>query len=170
MADSSCRRTGPESRAASPAEHRRSHIFPSARLTDWRAPVQSGEPDVAQTASSARHGARARDLLRPKTKAVILAAGLGTRMKSRTPRVLHEICGRPMLAYVIEPRAMRPATHRWWCTRLRRSRSARYLPAGRFRDPGSAARHRATPSRAALEALPDDIEEIVVLSRRRAAD
>ncbi|MDL2335908.1 MAG: NTP transferase domain-containing protein, partial [Chloroflexota bacterium] len=34
--------------------------------------------------------------------AVILAAGLGTRMKSRTPKVLHPICGRPMLAYVID--------------------------------------------------------------------
>ncbi len=33
---------------------------------------------------------------------VILAAGLGTRMKSRTPKVLHELCGRPMLAYVLD--------------------------------------------------------------------
>jgi len=32
---------------------------------------------------------------------IILAAGLGTRMKSRTPKVLHELCGRPMLAYVL---------------------------------------------------------------------
>jgi bifunctional UDP-N-acetylglucosamine pyrophosphorylase/glucosamine-1-phosphate N-acetyltransferase len=39
---------------------------------------------------------------------VILAAGLGTRMKSRTPKVLHPICGRPMLAYVID--AAREAT------------------------------------------------------------
>lgn len=31
-----------------------------------------------------------------------MAAGLGTRMKSRLPKVLHEVCGRPMLAYVIE--------------------------------------------------------------------
>jgi bifunctional UDP-N-acetylglucosamine pyrophosphorylase/glucosamine-1-phosphate N-acetyltransferase len=33
---------------------------------------------------------------------VILAAGLGTRMKSDRPKVLHEVCGRPMLAYVID--------------------------------------------------------------------
>lgn len=34
--------------------------------------------------------------------AVILAAGLGTRMRSRTPKVVHALCGRPMLAYVLD--------------------------------------------------------------------
>ncbi|HBY04175.1 MAG TPA: bifunctional UDP-N-acetylglucosamine diphosphorylase/glucosamine-1-phosphate N-acetyltransferase GlmU [Desulfotomaculum sp.] len=34
--------------------------------------------------------------------AVILAAGKGTRMKSELPKVLHKICGRPMLDYVTE--------------------------------------------------------------------
>jgi len=34
--------------------------------------------------------------------AVILAAGQGTRMKSNKPKVLHEILGRPMLAYLID--------------------------------------------------------------------
>ena len=33
---------------------------------------------------------------------VVLAAGLGTRMRSRRPKVLHELCGRPMLAYVLD--------------------------------------------------------------------
>ena len=33
---------------------------------------------------------------------VILAAGLGTRMKSDLPKVLHHVCGRPMLSYVVE--------------------------------------------------------------------
>ena len=32
---------------------------------------------------------------------VILAAGEGTRMKSKKPKVLHEILGRPMLFYVL---------------------------------------------------------------------
>ena len=36
------------------------------------------------------------------TVAVVLAAGLGTRMKSAIPKVLHPLCGRPMLAYVID--------------------------------------------------------------------
>ena len=34
--------------------------------------------------------------------AVVLAAGLGTRMRSTTPKILHPLCGRPMLAYVLD--------------------------------------------------------------------
>ena len=33
---------------------------------------------------------------------VILAAGLGTRMKSDKAKVLHEILGRPMISYVVD--------------------------------------------------------------------
>lgn len=40
-------------------------------------------------------------------RAIVLAAGKGTRMKSARSKVLHEICGRPMLWYVI--RALRDA-------------------------------------------------------------
>jgi bifunctional UDP-N-acetylglucosamine pyrophosphorylase / glucosamine-1-phosphate N-acetyltransferase len=35
-------------------------------------------------------------------RAIVLAAGKGTRMKSERSKVLHEICGRPMLWYVLE--------------------------------------------------------------------
>ena len=41
---------------------------------------------------------------------VVLAAGEGTRMKSATPKVLHEICGRPMVLHVIY--ALEPDAHR----------------------------------------------------------
>lgn len=36
------------------------------------------------------------------TTAIILAAGKSTRMKSRLAKPLHEICGKPMLSYVLE--------------------------------------------------------------------
>ena len=32
---------------------------------------------------------------------IVLAAGLGTRMKSKLPKVLHRIAGAPMIAHVI---------------------------------------------------------------------
>ena len=37
----------------------------------------------------------------PRLTAVILAAGLGTRMKSALPKVLHPIAGRPLLHYAV---------------------------------------------------------------------
>ncbi len=46
-----------------------------------------------------------------KTAAVILCAGLGTRMKSAMPKVLHRLAGRPMLAHLlaaIEPLGLGP--------------------------------------------------------------
>ncbi len=36
------------------------------------------------------------------TTAIILAAGKGTRMKTDLPKVLHPVCNRPMLAYVLD--------------------------------------------------------------------
>src|SRR3954465_5557235 len=34
--------------------------------------------------------------------AIILAAGQGKRMKSEKAKVLHEVCGRPMIQYVVD--------------------------------------------------------------------
>ena len=39
------------------------------------------------------------------TTVVILAAGKGTRMRSERPKVLHELCGRPMLGWVLDAAA-----------------------------------------------------------------
>ncbi|NIR00334.1 MAG: NTP transferase domain-containing protein, partial [Gemmatimonadales bacterium] len=39
--------------------------------------------------------------MRP-TEAIILAAGESARMVTDLPKVLHEVCGRPMLAYVLD--------------------------------------------------------------------
>ena len=40
-----------------------------------------------------------------RTVAVVMAAGLGTRMRSDTPKLLHPLAGRPMLAYVLDAAA-----------------------------------------------------------------
>ena len=34
-------------------------------------------------------------------KAIILAAGKGTRMKSKYPKVIHKVCGKEMVNHVI---------------------------------------------------------------------
>lgn len=38
----------------------------------------------------------------PRLAAVVLAAGQGTRMRSKKAKVLHEVLGRPMVAYVLD--------------------------------------------------------------------
>src|SRR5271168_2659331 len=55
---------------------------------------------------------RAASIAGPGLAAVLLAAGKGTRMKSRLPKVLHPIAGRPMIGYVLAslaPLAPEPA-------------------------------------------------------------
>ena len=38
----------------------------------------------------------------PSLTTIVMAGGLGTRMRSERPKVLFELCGRPMLAWVVE--------------------------------------------------------------------
>src|SRR5260370_23921338 len=56
------------------------------------------------TGAEPQIGARiiAKPNLSQELTAVILAAGHGTRMRSRTPKVLHPICGRPMVDWVVD--------------------------------------------------------------------
>jgi bifunctional UDP-N-acetylglucosamine pyrophosphorylase/glucosamine-1-phosphate N-acetyltransferase len=95
---------------------------------------------------------------------VVLAAGLGTRMKSGKPKVLHELCGRPMLAYVLE--AARAVGGR--------KPLVVYSPATKaitdaFAGEADFALQKkplgtADAVRAALAATPDDVVELLVLS------
>ena len=100
----------------------------------------------------------------PRTKAVILAAGLGTRMKSRLPKVLHPICGRPMLAYVVdaawEATGAKPMIVYSAATGQVRETFAEEAEFALQQEP----RGTGDAVRAALDALLPEIEEIVVLS------
>lgn len=55
---------------------------------------------------------------------VILAAGQGTRMKSRTPKVLHRLAGRPLLGHVLDTAASLDAAHVVTVVRHERDRVA----------------------------------------------
>src|SRR5688572_26107569 len=65
----------------------------------------TGSFGVPSRGSSPR--SRAMSQYRPLS-AVVLAAGEGTRMRSGTPKVLHPLCGRPMVLHVVDALAELP--------------------------------------------------------------
>src|SRR5690242_6957272 len=92
-----------------------------------------------------------------------MAAGLGTRMKSRTPKLLHELAGRPMVAYVAD--AGRTATGR---PPLVVTSPATAAVRDALTDVTWAlqAEPRGTGDAvaAAVSVLPDDVDELLVLT------
>lgn len=93
-----------------------------------------------------------------------MAAGLGTRMKSRTPKLIHELAGRPMVAYVVD--AGREATGRRPLVVTSPATAAVRDALGDEVDYALQAEPRGTGDAvaAALAALPDDIDELLVLT------
>ena len=66
-----------------------------------------------------------------KIRAVILAAGQGTRMHSQLPKVLHPLLGKPMLQYAIDVvREATQALNRWSLLGMRQSGSPGLCGAG----------------------------------------
>jgi len=110
-----------------------------------------------------------------RTAAVILAAGLGTRMRSTVPKVLHPLCGRAMLAYVLDAwEGLAGAEARAEAGWAREPATVVYSPATEAIGEvvGDRARlalqlePRGTGDAvaAALRALPDEVDEVLVLS------
>ena len=99
-----------------------------------------------------------------RTVAVILAAGLGTRMKSSLPKVLHRICGRPMIDYVLDAAVTatgsRPLVVYSPATEAVRDAVAERADAALQDVP----RGTGDALRAALDALDTGVEDILVLS------
>lgn len=99
---------------------------------------------------------------------IVLAAGQGTRMKSRLPKVLHPIAGRPLVGHVLTTAAVLGADHIEVVVRHQRDAVVEALasayPSAVFVDqddvPGTG---RAV--QVAIEALPDDFTgDVLVLS------
>lgn len=104
-----------------------------------------------------------------RTAAVILAAGLGTRMRSRRPKVLHPLCGRPMLAYVIDAWAsVEDGDAGSSAIVVYSTATAALQDAGLPGEPRFALQHEprgtADAVRAGLAAVPADATEVLVLS------
>jgi bifunctional UDP-N-acetylglucosamine pyrophosphorylase/glucosamine-1-phosphate N-acetyltransferase len=58
---------------------------------------------------------------------IVLAAGEGTRMKSSTPKVMHEIAGLPMLGHVLATASALGAAHVIPVIRHQRDHLAEYI-------------------------------------------
>ncbi len=99
----------------------------------------------------------------PSAIAIVLAAGLGTRMRSRQPKVLHPICGRPMLAYALDAaRAATSAEPVVVISPATKAISEAFDGQARFAMQDEP-RGTADALRAALEGLDPDVAEVVVI-------
>ncbi len=94
--------------------------------------------------------------------AVVLAAGLGTRMRSQTPKVLHLLAGRPLLSHVLE--AVRGAGARPIVVLSKETEPARAIVGDgaivALQDPP---RGTGDAVRVALEAIPDPSGEAFIV-------
>ncbi len=99
-----------------------------------------------------------------RTVAIVLAAGLGTRMRSATPKVLHQLCGRPMIDYVLDAAVAatgsRPLVVCSPATEAVRDAVADRADAALQEVP----RGTGDALRAALHELAQDVEDVLVLS------
>ena len=100
---------------------------------------------------------------RPPLAVVILAAGLGTRMKSDVPKVLHEVCGRPMLSYVIDAALSVSPERVVVVTGPEQDEVGDVLPVGCERAVQQERRGTGDAVRAGLEPLDDFHGDVVVL-------
>ena len=100
---------------------------------------------------------------RPPLAVVILAAGLGTRMKSDVPKVLHEVCGRPMLSYVIDAALSVSPERVVVVTGPDQEAIAEIMPVGCERAVQQERRGTGDAVRAGLEPLSDFAGDVMVL-------
>ncbi len=99
-----------------------------------------------------------------RTVAIVMAAGLGTRMKSATPKVLHRICGRTIVEWVIEAAAAATGTRPLVVYSLATEAVREAVAALADTVLQDVPRGTGDAVRSALSALPDDVDEVLVLN------
>ena len=147
--------------------------MPASRLRRSHTDTATAEPEPGPAPSARRAGPSDRNTqysehvsqTEIEPFAIILAAGLGTRMKSRVPKVLHPLLGRPMLSWVLDAArdgagSRRPIVVHSPATDAVRERYADEATLALQSEPigtGDAVR-------AGLAALPEDATEVVVMN------
>jgi len=96
--------------------------------------------------------------------AVVLAGGLGTRMKSSLPKVLHPLCGRPMLAYMLDAARVATGSRPLVVTSPATARIREVFADDADFALQEAPLGTADAVRAAMAALPADVGEVVILN------
>jgi bifunctional UDP-N-acetylglucosamine pyrophosphorylase/glucosamine-1-phosphate N-acetyltransferase len=96
--------------------------------------------------------------------AVVLAGGLGTRMKSATPKLLHELCGRPMLAYVLDAARSATGSDPIVVTSPHTAAVRQSFPQGAIFALQRAPNGSGDALRAAMSSVPPDATEVIVLN------
>jgi len=95
---------------------------------------------------------------------IVMAAGLGTRMKSDTPKLLHPICGRPLLAYVLDAAAALQPERLVVVTGPEHDALEAALPEGAERAIQAERRGSGDAVRAGMQRLLDFAGDVVVLN------
>src|SRR3981081_2567618 len=92
---------------------------------------------------------------------IVLAAGLGTRMRSPTPKVLHLVAGKPLLAHVLE--TLRAAGARPVVVLSKENEPARAIVGDAVVAMQAPPRGTGAAVRVALEAIPDKTGEAFIV-------
>src|ERR687895_1889133 len=74
-------------------------------IRGWRRSLPARGPIAGARGRMPRHKTARRYAPKPMPEpftVLIMAAGQGTRMRSGTPKVLHRICGKPMVEWVVD--------------------------------------------------------------------
>src|SRR5579871_2463992 len=81
--------------------HQHTGVWPSGKAADFGSAIPGSNPGTPAPEYSLGHSLRGATAIMRGLAALVLAAGKGTRMRSRLPKVLHPLAGHPLLEHVL---------------------------------------------------------------------